>query len=295
MVRGVALLSGVALVFSTCAASAIVKRDDDDAALPPAGLAKASAKFGSFDVLGELTESARIPYEIGMEYGWRIDLREVPGKIIVEENFKLPAVADWILRDPNEEIVFAEGRHAKRIKILPADAKGDSRILSGSWLIAKGDPQGRHRIRLTVNGHRFTTLEFAIGETIEDRKANVDPAVVREKLLKAAADKDLMRWFQDRDAASKEWEKEHGVGIEEAIWVGGLVLGEMRKRDLLTRGMSRAEVQVILGKGKRRDEFLDYPVDGISSLSVGFAPNGKANSYHWGFDYSGGPSKDRKW
>lgn len=279
----------------------------------PPWLKKAKIEFGSIDDFDRVFETSEITYKVGNRYGWSLHLQEVPGKIEVKEVFTLPGKATWKLEDGGgEALIEAEGSQSVTKRVVPADLEGESRGIANGWAIAEGDPEGKYRMDIFLNDHFFKRIEFVVGDLERDprfRAWEKQGKARWAKMWKAATTKDLARWFQEIEKAATEWETQHRVSQGKPGAVGGpkvyrtdvrhFVLGEMRKRQLLKRGMTRDAVKEILGKpdGARdveRKNELEYGMGPVSMLNVHFDDGGKVERFHY---WSEGEASghDEKW
>ena len=138
------------------------------ATVPPPAAAQAprivAAQSGLFDPPGDpstrFTPSRRLPLHDGQSFGWRLQLApsSTQGEIRVRETLTLPA----------EPRTFGDPEPGLRRRTTPDGRSVISEYrlqardgwIANSWTVTRGDPPGRWRITVEVDGQPPQVFEF---------------------------------------------------------------------------------------------------------------------------------------
>lgn len=132
-----------------------------------------SISFGLFDDDDHLFSTTRIPYVIGIHYGWALNVRSTKEKVRVKEIFKLPAMAPWIKDDLSisDSVKVICDWHSQsgnirisefNVKMKPNSNAADGTDIIMPYRIVHGDPKGTHEISVFVEGKLVKKYEFQI-------------------------------------------------------------------------------------------------------------------------------------
>lgn len=122
------------------------------------------AQFGTFSSdgirLSNFRATSRISFEVGKTYGWIARLKTSKRKVTFVEEFTLPvAPASWGAEDPlAKRTISNSGRTATTTKKVTV-VNG---VISHSWKIADGDPNGEHRILVKIEDQQPVEFKFEI-------------------------------------------------------------------------------------------------------------------------------------
>ncbi|MCB6184070.1 hypothetical protein LIN78_10985 [Leeia sp. TBRC 13508] len=108
----------------------------------------------------QFIESDNVPYVIGQDYGWRMQVTPNIQSIWIEEKFTLPkAPATWGDDVPSNNFRISADRKTAtvRLNLFPQDG-----WIYHDWTIAKGDPTGQHQINVFYNGKLIAAFPFEI-------------------------------------------------------------------------------------------------------------------------------------
>ena len=152
-------------------AQAAGKSAEDGASTPPAVMEIAQAtrvirgEFGLFseDADGgepHFVRSKTVPLVPGQSYGWVIAVRSNQQRIHWREELTLPASpVTWGAPE-------TQGRRALsddgRVAITEREVDLGDGLIYNAWDVAAGDPQGRYRIRVFVEGTLAKVFEFDV-------------------------------------------------------------------------------------------------------------------------------------
>lgn len=103
----------------------------------------------------------RVPNEPGTQYGWSIHLHTDKAEVTWKEELILPAPA--IILGGNEERTdsfWVDGD--KRIAIIKKTVAPDIGWIRHGWEVAEGDPSGRYRIKVYVDGRFVKEFVFFV-------------------------------------------------------------------------------------------------------------------------------------
>jgi hypothetical protein len=130
-------------------------------AIKPFTVSKIEFGVKKVDSQGKLTISPtdKIPLQVGVAYGWRIQLLEYRGDVKWREVLKLPKPPNsWSTQNSEDFSISPDGTTAVTRKIqLTKDG-----TIENFWVIAPGDPTGKYEIEVYVNEHKVSTFEFEI-------------------------------------------------------------------------------------------------------------------------------------
>ena len=130
----------------------------------PSGTQVLRAEFGLFN----LSQSGKppfvpakvVPLKPNQSYGWLIQLRTDKPKIRWKEEFTLPAKPNtWGDPEPiGARTVSSDGR----VSVTEREVAPDRGTIFNVWTVAPGDPKGRYRIRVYVEGSLAQEFEFDV-------------------------------------------------------------------------------------------------------------------------------------
>ncbi len=121
----------------------------DETAAATASVQVLAADFGLLGDGDALTKTTLVPLVIGQTYGWRVKLKTNRTTIKWREEFTTPtAPASWGNLAETQTISADQ-----RVSVIEGESTLDaSKTFSKGWAVHAGDPQGRHTIRLTIEG-----------------------------------------------------------------------------------------------------------------------------------------------
>lgn len=106
------------------------------------------AEFGIIDH-GQLTVTQQVPLTVGLAYGWQIQLKNPKASVKWREVFILPnAPKTWKLDGFQGKSKISDD---KQISVLERVEQPVNGMISNVWSVAKGDPQGRYVLRVTID------------------------------------------------------------------------------------------------------------------------------------------------
>ena len=135
------------------------------AAPAPADIQILQAEFGVFDnsllsAAPRFRAAATVPRVVDQAYGWRLVLKTTRRQVQVQEELTLPAEpGTWGDPDPQvQRKTSADGRTATtRLLLQPVDG-----VISQSWSVAPGDPQGVYVLRVRVENLPERVFRFEV-------------------------------------------------------------------------------------------------------------------------------------
>jgi hypothetical protein len=138
------------------------------AAEPPAP-APPHAEFGIWDVstngVAVLKSTRIVPLELGVMYGWRLQLTNKAAAVRVKQILTLPAPPQtW---DTNADVRVSANRKVATVERMQEPVRG--------WIaeiirVADGDPEGKHTLQIFVDDQPVTNFQF---------ETRLDPATER--------------------------------------------------------------------------------------------------------------------
>lgn len=141
---------------------AIPMQDTFDA--PSKGLAKQvqidveEAAFGVYAANGEFTETSKVPLVKGQAYGWKLKIKQLEpnAKIKWKEEFTLPlAPQQW---GGDKSGVSKD----KKTCVTEREEVPVSGWIGHGWDVAEGDPEGKHVMKIFINGVLMKTFKFQV-------------------------------------------------------------------------------------------------------------------------------------
>lgn len=103
------------------------------------------------------TDPPRVPLLEGTPYGWGLHLRTGATSVIWREDFVLPAAPEvWGGGQDPFSAKFAPNRNLTE-KRVPVPQDG---WIGHTWLVAAGDPPGRYRMSVYIDGVLVHDFEF---------------------------------------------------------------------------------------------------------------------------------------
>jgi hypothetical protein len=116
------------------------------------------AAFGVFN--GGIFKPTRVvPLVPGQMYGWAIRVGADRPLVRVREELILPAPAPQWGTLGNPAITVAPDRGSA---VTEMDAAVIGGVVSNAWIVAEGDPAGRYRFRVSIDGGPPTVFEFDV-------------------------------------------------------------------------------------------------------------------------------------
>ncbi|MBK8522935.1 MAG: hypothetical protein IPL58_01670 [Betaproteobacteria bacterium] len=123
------------------------------------------AEFGIFEE-GKGNEilfqpSNYVPLAVGQRYGWIIEVRTLKRTLAVREEYVLPKAPG--AREPDSAV--AKNLHIPDLRrsqvsqrqLVPMDGQ-----IVGEWSIGPGEPPGKRRLQVTVEGQVAATFDFEV-------------------------------------------------------------------------------------------------------------------------------------
>jgi len=156
--------TGQAAADSTPVRAASTQRSDPARNPAVAPLEIVSAQFGVFgaDPTGRryLFETDRFPAVVAAPFGWYIVFKTDRPTVIWREEFELPAAPPtWGMGEAiGAYAISPDRRTAVTERIIPARLG----FVANEWRYAPGDPIGRHKIRVFIDGQLVREFAFAI-------------------------------------------------------------------------------------------------------------------------------------
>ena len=122
------------------------------------------AVFGIFSPSGagetSFVPTNTVPYVAGQEYGWFIKVKTDQPTVKWREVFTLPAAPNtWGVEGDTEDLsITNDGKTStKEQEVAPEEG-----LIFNSWTIAPGDPQGKHVMRVYIEGRLVHIFEFEV-------------------------------------------------------------------------------------------------------------------------------------
>lgn len=158
---GIGLAVALSLSLNLGIPSAALGAQDSQAPTAP-DVQMLGGAFGLFsnavDGPAQFTPATVVPLVEGQGYGWILKLRTSKRQVRWREEFNLPAAPQtWGEREQlGRRSLSEDSRVAITERVVePADG-----LIYNSWAVAKGDPAGKYRIRVYVEGQLAATFEF---------------------------------------------------------------------------------------------------------------------------------------
>jgi hypothetical protein len=161
----------LAAVVAGCAASGPGKPPT------PAAVEIVAAQFGVFgaDSSGQrlLYETSTFPAIVAVPYGWYILFKTDKPTVVWREELELPEVPPtW---GPGEALgiflVSPDRRTAVTERVVPTRLG----FIANDWRYAPGDPIGRHKMRVYIDGQLIREFSFTIEKLPDDLAPHRDP------------------------------------------------------------------------------------------------------------------------
>lgn len=103
-----------------------------------------------------------VPYVVGQDYGWFIKIKTDQPTVKWREVFTLPAAPNtWGVEGDTEDLSITNDGKTSTFEQEVVPEEG---LIFNSWTIAPGDPQGKHVIRVYIEGGIVHIFEFEIRE-----------------------------------------------------------------------------------------------------------------------------------
>ena len=130
-----------------------------------AGVEIVGAEFGIFEETSGkeilFQPTAVVPLAVGQRYGWIIEVRTLKRTLAVREEYVLPKAAG--AKEP--ESAVAKNLHIPDLRrnqvSLRQLAPVDGQIV-GEWSIGPGEPAGRRRLQVSVEGQTAATFDYEV-------------------------------------------------------------------------------------------------------------------------------------
>ena len=109
---------------------------------------------------GGLRPSTKVPLKEGQSFGWVIQIETRAERVKWREEFTLPAAPQvWQVDEKSGKHTLSPDRATS---ILEREAKVEDGLIYNFWTIAPGDPRGRHKIRVMIEGFPVATFDFDV-------------------------------------------------------------------------------------------------------------------------------------
>lgn len=123
------------------------------------------AEFGLFDEGQDdeiLFQPAKVvPLAVGQRYGWIIEVRTLKRTLAVREEYVLPKAAS----DKEPDSAVAKNLHIPDLRRSQVSQRQlalvDGQIV-GEWSIGPGEPPGKRRLQVIVEGQVAATFEYEV-------------------------------------------------------------------------------------------------------------------------------------
>jgi hypothetical protein len=128
-------------------------------AVPQTAFKVLKAEFGLVGP-GGFQASTKVPLKEGQGFGWVIQLEIKKDTIKWREVLTLPAAPQIWQADE------ASGTHSmsadRKTSTLEREAKVENGMIHNFWQISPGDPKGRYRMRVMIEGLLVSTFDFDV-------------------------------------------------------------------------------------------------------------------------------------
>ena len=126
---------------------------------PPTAFRVLKAEFGLVGP-GGFQPSTRVPLKDGQGFGWVIQLDVKKDRIKWREELVLPAAPQtWQADDANATHTMSADR---KTSIFEREARIEDGVIYNFWQISPGDPRGRYRMRVMIEGLLVSTFDFDV-------------------------------------------------------------------------------------------------------------------------------------
>lgn len=156
-----------ALLFALGTASASTPAPEVAPAAPQVEVV--GSVFGLFNVGSDgsavFEPAAVVPLVQGQGYGWMLKLRTDAKQVRWREEFVLPAApAVWngAASVPADAGVKHTLSSDSRVSVMERVVAPEGGVVMNAWAIEKGDPAGKYRIRVFVEGRLAASFEFDV-------------------------------------------------------------------------------------------------------------------------------------
>jgi hypothetical protein len=159
---------GIAVAFSLLASPAIasigVKDNTKTSSYKDTKLITVTkTEFGVFrrSRKGKMTfiPTTNVPLLDGYSYGWRIHFKKYKGKVTWREILQLPKVPEtWGTQNGENFSLSPDGSAA----ITSRTDYVENSMIQNTWAITTGDPLGKHRIDVFIDGRRVARFNFDV-------------------------------------------------------------------------------------------------------------------------------------
>jgi hypothetical protein len=128
-------------------------------AAPPAQFKILKTEFGVLSP-GGFRPATKVPLKEGQSFGWVIQIETKAERVKWREEFALPAAPRvWQVDEKSGKHTLSPDRATS---ILEHEVKVEDGMIYNFWTIAPGDPRGRHKIRVMVEGFLVATFDFDV-------------------------------------------------------------------------------------------------------------------------------------
>lgn len=139
---------------------------------PIPGLVILEAQFGVFEnVEGRVTRftaTDRLPYRMGLNFGWLLRVRTTRPTLRLEDGLYLPGEAvTWGGEESGNVIVERDRRAGYRNRDWLVGR--DGQVMAGLWSLTQGDPQGWYGSELSLDGRPIARQRFWVGAAAPTR------------------------------------------------------------------------------------------------------------------------------
>lgn len=102
-----------------------------------------------------------VPYREGIEYAWMIILETPRSSVSWMEEYQMPAPPQsWGSIEANGFTTISEDGRMATTNVVTELVEP---VIGNSWILERGDPLGKHEMRIYVEGEYVTTFEFEVG------------------------------------------------------------------------------------------------------------------------------------
>ena len=128
-------------------------------AVPQTAFRVLKAEFGLLGP-GGFQPSTKVPLKEGQGFGWGIQLEVKKDRIKWREVLTLPAAPQiWHSDEANGTHTMSADR---KTSTLEREAPVENGMIYNFWQISPGDPKGRYRMRVMIEGLLVSTFDFDV-------------------------------------------------------------------------------------------------------------------------------------
>lgn len=145
------------------AVNVVARMQDEPSTSLDAQVVHVGGRFGVFNAIdgrSKFVPARVVPLVEGQAYGWVIELRTDKKKVRWREEFTLPQAPEtWGTPE-----LLGTRRLSQDSKVLTTERLVEpvDGAIFNMWSVAKGDPAGKHLMRVFVEGRLVNTFEFEV-------------------------------------------------------------------------------------------------------------------------------------